>query len=89
MIAAAKTYLLKIRAHETHCPMIQVDVYNGRRRVAAMTWRDGCPDRGVTLRPAKIGNWFPTEPEALEFIRVNEENYLSCMGGSVVVEYAK
>lgn len=89
MSAAVKTYLLKIRAHETHCPMIQVDVYNGRRKIAAMTHRDGCPDRGVTLYPSRIGKWFPAEAAALEFIRANEENYLSCMGGSVVVEYAK
>jgi hypothetical protein len=89
MIAAAKTYLLKIRAHETHCPMIRADVYNGRRKIAAMTHRDGSPDRAVTLYPARIGKWFPTEAAALEFIRANEENYLSCMGGSVVVEYAK
>lgn len=89
MIAAAKTYLLKIRAHETHCLMIQVDVYNGRRKIAAMTHRDGCPDLWVTLYPSRIGKWFPAEAAALEFIRANEENYLSCMGGSVVVEYAK
>ena len=89
MSAAVKTYLLKISAHETHCPMIQVDVYNGRRKIAAMTHRDGCPDRGVTLYPSRIGKWFPTKSAALEFIRANEDNYLSCMGGSVVVEYAK
>jgi hypothetical protein len=89
MIPAAKTYTLSTRPHETFCVLLQTDIYNGRRRVAAMTWRDGCPDRGVTLYPARIWKWFPAEAAALEFVRANEENYLSCMGGSVVVEYAK
>jgi hypothetical protein len=89
MIPAVKTYPLSIRAHEAHCPMIQADVYNGRRKIAAMTHRDGCPDRGVTLYPSRIWKWFPTEAAAPEFIRANEEQYLACMGGSVSVKYAK
>jgi hypothetical protein len=66
-------------------------VFNGRRKIATVT---ECQYRHegeweVALLPAKLGKHFPTESAALEFVRTNEENYLSCMGVSVVLEYGK
>jgi hypothetical protein len=89
MIAAGKAYTLSIRQGPKFAP--QRHIFNGRRKIATVTecqyqhkgeWE-------VTLLPAGLGSWHATESAALEFIRSNEENYLSCMGGSVVVEYAK
>ena len=89
MIPAAKVYRLAIRQDPKFAP--QRHIFKGRRKIAALTkcqylhlgeWM-------VILLPAGLGSWHATEAEALEFIRANEEQYLSCMGSSVAVEFAK
>jgi len=89
MNAAVKTYTLQYR-HDPKYAFVR-PVFSGRRKIATVTecqyqhkgeWE-------ATLLPAGLGSWHATESAALEFIRANEEQYLACMGGSVVVEYAK
>jgi hypothetical protein len=87
MSAAVKTYPLSIRQDPKFAP--QRHVFTGRRKIATITKCQYRTDWEVILRPSSIGSYHQTEAAALEFIRANEENYLSCMGGSVVVEYAK
>lgn len=87
MIPAAKVYRLSIRQDPKFAP--QRHIFNGRQKIATITKCQYRTDWEVILRPSSIGSYLETESVALEFIRTNEENYLSSLGGSVVVEFAK